>query len=85
MSDKILKFQASWCQPCKMLSKAIEGEDLGVVVEEVDIDDNRDLAIQYGVRGVPTMVLVREGTEVARVSGYMSADKVREWVSASTK
>ena len=81
MTDKILKFSASWCQPCKMLSKTIEGEDLGVVVEEVDIDNNRELAVQYAIRGVPTMVYTREGSEVSRVSGYMMLKDIQEWIA----
>ena len=75
---KIIKFAASWCQPCKMLSKMIEGEDLGAPVEEVDIDENVDLAKQYNIRGVPTMVLVDdEGKEVKRISGVQNAKELR--------
>ena len=80
MTDKILKFQATWCQPCKMLSKTLEGEDLGVPVEEVDIDQNQELAIQYAIRGVPTMVFVRDGSEVSRVSGMMNLNDVKKWI-----
>lgn len=80
MSDKILKFSATWCGPCKMLSKVIEGEDLGVPIEEIDIDEKRDLAVQYGIRGVPTMVYTRDGSEVSRVSGMMMIKDVRDWV-----
>ena len=36
---KLLKFHATWCQPCKMLSKVMEGVDLGVPVENIDIDE----------------------------------------------
>ena len=81
MTDKILKFQASWCQPCKMLSKTIEGEDLGVVVEEVDIDADPDRARAFGIRGVPTMVYVRDEVEVSRVSGMMMLDAVKNWIA----
>lgn len=82
MSDKILKFSASWCQPCKMLAKTLEGEDLGVPVEEVDIDENQQLAVQYAIRGVPTMVYTRDGTEVSRVSGMMMLNDVKKWIDA---
>lgn len=81
MSDKILKFAADWCGPCKMLSKTLEGEDLGVPVEEIDIDKNQELAVQYAIRGVPTMVYTRDGTEVSRVSGMMMIGAVREWIA----
>ena len=48
MTDKILKFSATWCGPCKQLSMVLKGEDLGVPVEEVDIEANSNLAQQYG-------------------------------------
>lgn len=67
---KILKFAASWCQPCKMLSGMLESTDLGIPVEEIDIDDNMELSMKYGVRGVPTMVLLNDdGVEVRRLTG----------------
>ncbi len=76
--SKILKFSASWCQPCKMLSKRIEGEDLGAPVQEVDIDENTDLATKYAIRGVPTLVLVDDqDQEVGRLSGVHSAADIK--------
>ena len=57
---KLIKFYAEWCQPCKMLSRIMEDIDLGVPIENIDIDKNMDIAMQYGVRGVPMLVLVDE-------------------------
>lgn len=71
---KVLKFEASWCQPCKMLSRVIEDakDKIGTEIECIDIDQNTDLAKQYGIRGVPTMVIVDDdGKEVKRQSGMM--------------
>jgi thioredoxin 1 len=81
MSDKILKFSASWCGPCKALSKTLHDQDLGVPVEEVDIDEKSELAVQYGIRSVPTLVYVRGGTEAARLGGAQTLAKVKEWVA----
>jgi thioredoxin 1 len=83
MSDKILKFSASWCGPCKMLTKTIEGQELGLPLEEVDIDENQSLAVQYGIRSVPTMVYIRDGSEVSRVSGMMVLGKIQEWIASN--
>lgn len=67
---KILKFAASWCAPCKMLSGMLESTDLGVPVEEIDIDENMGMAQLYNVRGVPTLVLLDDlGAEVRRITG----------------
>ena len=80
---KVLKFEASWCGPCKMLSKVMEDakDKINVPVEVIDIDQNRDLAIKYNVRGVPTLVIVDdEGGEVKRQSGMMMESALLEFL-----
>lgn len=70
---KLLKFYADWCQPCKMLTKTLEDIELPFPVVQIDIDADMDTAITYGVRGVPTMILVDDNNaEVKRASGYMN-------------
>ena len=62
---KVLKFSAEWCQPCKMLSKTLDTMDLPYEVEPIDIDKEPALAGTFGIRGVPTMVLLDDkGKEV---------------------
>ena len=79
---KILKFSASWCNPCKMLSKTLEGMNLPYEVEEVDIEDNTALSNKYQIRGVPTLVLVKDnGDELRRTVGALKADCIGEWLS----
>lgn len=83
MAKELLKFQATWCGPCKMLSKVMEGEDLNVPVREIDIDAERDTAVKYGIRGVPTLILVDEnGVEIKRQSGVMMINELRTWLEA---
>jgi thioredoxin 1 len=60
---------------------ALEGVDLGLPVDEVDIDDDRDSALEYGIRSVPTMILIRNDAEVKRMSGVKSVDEIRKWIS----
>lgn len=74
---KILKFYGEWCSPCKMLSNMLESTDLGIPVEEIDIDENPELTQKYGVRGVPTMVLLNDdGVEVRRLIGLPTKDQL---------
>jgi len=81
MTDKILKFSAKWCGPCKQLAMTLHGEDLGVPVVEVDIEQESAVAQQYGVRSVPTLVYVRKDTEVSRLIGAQPLEKIRDWAA----
>jgi|TARA_R110000796_G_scaffold61585_1_gene142501 thioredoxin 1 len=78
---KVLKFSASWCQPCKMLAKTLEGMEVPYEITEIDIDDQPEQAGKYQVRGVPTMVLVDDkGAVVSRLVGLQTAVKIGEWL-----
>ena len=82
---KVYKFYAEWCQPCKMLSKVIDDAkekiDPSVEFVELDIDAEMMTAINYNVRGVPTMVIVDENNkEIKRQSGYMNEEKLLEFL-----
>lgn len=76
----LVKFSASWCQPCKALAKVIEENPPEIPVIEIDIDDSPELAKQYNVRGVPTLVLVEDGDEVKRKIGALTVSQLKEFV-----
>jgi thioredoxin 1 len=78
---KILRFTASWCAPCKTLAQNLEGADLGIPIEVVDIDVQSDVAIEYGVRGVPTLVLMDGNIEVKRTMGPRTILELKEWAT----
>ena len=63
---KILYFTASWCAPCKALSPIMDSLQGQINFDKIDVDSNTDLSTQYGVRGVPSLVLVENGSEVNR-------------------
>lgn len=79
---KILKFFADWCAPCKMLTNTMEQMDIDIPLENIDIEQTPSVAAQYGVRGVPTVVLVDDGgTEVKRFVGYKTEKQIAEWLA----
>jgi len=81
MNKKVLKFAASWCQPCKMLSKTFEGMDIETPIEEIDIDENEELAIKYQIRSVPTLVMLDGDNEVKRISGMQTSTQLEAWLN----
>ena len=82
---KILKFSAHWCQPCKALSNTLQSVNLdGFELQEVDIEENQELAAKYGIRNVPTMVMVDDSGNVKSIStGSKSKADIEAWLSTS--
>jgi thioredoxin 1 len=78
---KVLKFSASWCGPCKMLSKTLEDVQTDIIIEEIDIDEKSELAVEYGIRGVPTLVMVDENVEIKRNVGNLTKSQLEIWLN----
>lgn len=79
-SPVLVDFTAVWCGPCKMLEPILkELADLWagkVHIVKVDVDQNPELAMQYNIMGVPTLMLFREGKVLERLSGYQPKDRL---------
>ena len=80
-SEKIVlvDFYADWCGPCKMLSPIIdevaeENDDIKVV--KVNVDDSQDLAMKYQVMSIPTLVVIKNGSEINRSVGLIDKAQV---------
>ena len=80
---KILRFTASWCGPCKTLSKNLEIADLELPIEVVDIDMHEALALEYGIRSVPTLVMLDENIEVKRITGAKTVNELKDWANGN--
>jgi thioredoxin 1 len=79
---KVIRFTASWCQPCKMLASIIEEIDTNIPIEVVDIDVSQDVAIEFGIRGVPTLVKIDEnGNVTGRLVGLNTKNLVEEFIN----
>jgi thioredoxin-like negative regulator of GroEL len=76
---KILRFTASWCGPCQGLAMNLETANLGFPIEVVDIDAHGDVAQEYGIRSVPTLVMLDENIEVKRLVGSKTVNQLQEW------
>ena len=58
---KLLYFSADWCQPCKQLGPMMEKISQQIPIQKINVDSNPELQAKYGVRNVPTVILVRDG------------------------
>lgn len=76
---QLLHFTASWCQPCKQMEPLIAklvSENLAINYNKIDLSDEFDDAIEYGVRGVPTFIALVDGKEIARHTGVATEEKL---------
>ncbi|MFV5697451.1 thioredoxin [Flavobacterium sp. ZT3R17] len=76
----LIDFFATWCGPCKMLSPILREvkDSLGdrVSIIKIDVDKNQQIASQYQVRGVPTMILFQNGKQLWRQSGVLTKEEI---------
>jgi len=83
----VVDFWAEWCGPCKMIAPALEeiSSELGdrVTVAKVNIDDNPKTPAAYGVRGIPTLMLFKDGQVAAMKIGALPKGDLKAWIEAS--
>ena len=82
----VVDFWAEWCGPCKAIAPSLEeiSDEMGdkVKIAKVNMDENPELAAQYGVRSIPTLLMFKGGEPVAIQVGAAPKAKLSDWISS---
>ena len=83
----LVDFWAEWCGPCKMIGPSLEelSDELGeqVSIVKLNIDDNPEMPGQFGVRGIPTMILFKGGAPAATKVGAAPKSQLKGWLEGA--
>lgn len=83
----LLDFWAEWCGPCKMIAPSLEALAIElsgkVTIAKMNVDDNQTIPAQFGVRGIPTLMLFKDGKTVATKVGALSKAQLTEFVHSN--
>jgi thioredoxin 1 len=83
----LVDFWAEWCGPCKMIAPSLEelSEEMAsqLTITKINIDDNPDAPTKYGVRGIPTMILFKDGIPAATKVGAGPKSQIRSWIESA--
>ena len=79
----LVDFWATWCGPCQKIAPEIEAlaeENEHIVVGKIDVDQEMELAIQFGVTSIPTLVLMEKGEKVGQLIGYRPKEDILKFI-----
>jgi len=83
----VVDFWAEWCGPCRMISPALEeiATELGgkVKIAKLNIDENPDTTVKYGVRSIPTLILFKNGEPAAMQVGAAPKGRLADWIKGA--
>lgn len=83
----VVDFWAEWCGPCKMISPALEEiaqeMDGTVKIAKLNVDENQQVAMKYGVRSIPTLIMFKDGQPASQQVGAAPKGKLVDWIKSS--
>jgi thioredoxin 1 len=82
----LVDFWAEWCGPCKQIAPALDelNEEFGdqLMIAKVNIDENPETPSKYGVRGIPTLIIFKDGKVASTKVGSLPKSKLKEWIDS---
>ena len=83
----LVDFWAEWCGPCRMVTPILEklGETMSdeIKIVKLNVDENQEIALNYGIRSIPSLLIFREGKEIARTVGAATEQTYEKFVKTS--
>lgn len=83
----LVDFWAEWCGPCKMVAPVLEelAQEMGeqITIAKINVEENPDTPTNFGVRGIPTMILFKNGEPVATKVGALPKEKLKAWIETA--
>lgn len=83
----LLKFHAPWCNPCRAMAPILESvvpEFENVNLKGIDIDEDPDSAVEFEVRSIPMLILLKNGERVGSLIGLKSADEIKAFIASNS-